>query len=297
MVHNGIEYGDMQVLAEAHTLLRAAGHEPAAQADLFRAWNRGRLESYLVEITADILAARDPEGGGPLIDVILDTAGQKGTGRWTVSSAMELGQPLLLVAEAVGARMISSLLDLRASTAARHPAADVVPLSGLIGPDDAEAAVWMAKVISYAQGFMVLRAASDEHGWELDLAAVAGLWRAGCIIRARFLADIAAAHRSGTVTNLLVTDRFAGEVREAAPSLRRLVGAAVRAGVPIPALASALTFYDGLRTSRGSGYLIQAQRDYFGAHTYERVDRPRGEFYHTDWVGSGDSATSGSYRA
>ena len=297
MVHNGIEYGDMQILAEGHTLLRAAGYEPADQAELFRQWNEGRLASFLVEITGDILAATDPAGGGPLIDVILDAAGQKGTGRWTVTAAMELGQPLVLVAEAVGARMVSSLVDLRASVADRHGAEAAPALSEAVHPGDVEAAMWMAKVMSYTQGFMLLQAASDEQGWDLDLATVARLWRAGCIIRAEFLADIARVHEAGPVTNLLLTDRFADEVAEAAPSLRWVVTAAVEAGIAVPALASALTFYDGLRTRRGSGHLIQAQRDHFGAHTYERVDRPRGQVFHTDWIGSGDSATSGSYRA
>ncbi len=312
MIHNGIEYGDMQVLAEAHTLLRAAGYEPARQAELFAEWNRGRLRSYLVEITAEILAATDDNGadngddngaeGGPLIDVILDAAGQKGTGRWTVNAAMDTGQPMMLVAEAVGARMVSALVETRAAVAARYP--DQPPAPTGLDLDDVEAALHTAKIISYAQGFMVLDAASRDHGWDLDLAAVARLWRGGCIIRAAFLDDIAAAFTwdesvasEGVTTNLILTDTFAPDLAAGSESLRRVVVAAMAAGIPVPALASALAFFDGMRTARGSGHLIQAQRDYFGAHTYERLDRPRGEFFHTDWIGSGGAAVSGSYRA
>ncbi len=296
MIHNGIEYGDMQVLAEAYVTMRAMGMAPAEMADVFAEWNEGRLQSYLVEITAEILAATDDDGT-PMIDVILDAAGQKGTGKWTVISAMELGQPMMLVAEAVGARMVSSFVDTRAR------AEDVLtgPAAGL-DPDltaaDIADAVYAAKLISYAQGFMVLADASATHEWDLDLASIARMWRAGCIIRAAFLDDIARAYaRDATLDNLLFDDFFVDAIDQAVGGLRRTVVATAAAGVPIPACASALTFYDGFRTARGSASLIQAQRDYFGAHTYERVDKPRGEWFHTDWAGTGGAATSGSYSA
>ena len=296
MIHNGIEYGDMQVLAEAYVTMRAMGLAPAEMADVFAEWNQGRLQSYLVEITAEILAATDDDGS-PMIDVILDAAGQKGTGKWTVISAMELGQPMMLVAEAVGARMVSSFVDTRARAedALTGPTAELDPN---LTADDIADAVYAAKLISYAQGFMVLADASKTHGWNLDLAPIARMWRAGCIIRAAFLDDIAQAYsRDEELENLLFDGFFAKAINGAIGGLRKTVVATAAAGVPIPACASALTFYDGFRTARGSAALIQAQRDYFGAHTYERVDKPRGEWFHTDWAGTGGAATSGSYSA
>jgi 6-phosphogluconate dehydrogenase len=296
MIHNGIEYGDMQVLSEAHVILSAMGHSPAEQATIFAEWNEGRLRSYLVEITAEIMEATDTDGT-PMIEVILDAAGQKGTGKWTVISAMELGQPMLLVAEAVGARMVSSFVDYRAraSTLFEGTAAGLDPA---LTVDDLSDAVYAAKLISYAQGFMVLAEASAEYEWRLNLASIARIWRAGCIIRAEFLDDIAAAYRRNPVLdNLLFDDFFVDAVNASVPGLRRTVVAAAQAGIAIPAYASALTFFDGWRTARGSANLIQAQRDYFGAHTYERVDRPRGEWFHTDWAETGGTATSGSYSA
>ncbi len=296
MIHNGIEYGDMQVLAEAYLTMRAMGMAPAEMADVFAGWNRGRLQSYLVEITAEILAATDDDGT-PMIDVILDAAGQKGTGKWTVISAMELGQPMMLVAEAVGARMVSSFVDTRARAddILSGPTAELDPD---LTADDIADALYAAKLISYAQGFMVLADASTTHEWGLDLASIARMWRAGCIIRAAFLDDIAQAYsRDEDLENLLFDGFFAEAINEAIGGLRKTVVATAAAGVPIPACASALTFYDGFRTKRGSASLIQAQRDYFGAHTYERVDEPRGEWFHTDWAGTGGAATSGSYSA
>jgi 6-phosphogluconate dehydrogenase len=232
-----------------------------------------------------------------MIDVILDAAGQKGTGKWTVISAMELGQPMMLVAEAVGARMVSSFVETRARAddVLSGPTAELDPD---LTADDIADAVYAAKLISYAQGFMVLADASTTHEWGLDLAAIARMWRAGCIIRAAFLDDIAQAYsRDEELENLLFDGFFAEAINEAIGGLRRTVVATAAAGVPIPACASALTFYDGFRTKRGSASLIQAQRDYFGAHTYERVDEPRGEWFHTDWAGTGGAATSGSYSA
>ena len=296
MVHNGIEYGDMQVLSEATALLRGLGESPQQISEIFRTWNGGRLESYLVEISADILAAVDEDGTTPMVDVVLDAAGQKGTGKWTVISAMELGEPMMLVAEAVGARIVSSFVEMRAK-AETILTASVEDIDGITA-DDVEAAVYAAKLISYTQGFMMMGDASTELEMDLDLAAIARLWRAGCIIRARFLDDIADAYGANPqLENLLFDDDFAPAIIEAEVGLRKTVVAAAKAGVAIPTLASALTFYDGIRKARGTASLIQAQRDYFGAHTYERVDRPRGEFFHTDWAGTGGTATSGSYSA
>ncbi len=296
MIHNGIEYGDMQVLAEAYLALSALGNSPAEMATIFDGWNQGRLRSYLVEITAEIMAATDDDGT-PMIDVILDAAGQKGTGKWTVISAMQLGQPMMLVAEAVGARMVSSFVDVRKRAAELLLGPESVGLGDLSVADVADA-VYAAKLISYAQGFMVLADASAENEWGLDLASIARMWRGGCIIRAAFLDDIAEAYgRDANLVNLLFDPFFVDAVNASIPGLRKTVLAAAGAGIPVPAYASALTFFDGFRTARGSANLIQAQRDYFGAHTYERLDKPRGEWFHTDWAGTGGAATSGSYSA
>jgi 6-phosphogluconate dehydrogenase len=296
MIHNGIEYGDMQVLAEAVSLLAGLGRTSAEMAETFAIWNQGRLASYLVEITAEILAVTDDDGS-PLIDSILDAAGQKGTGRWTVVSAMELGQPMLLVAEAVGARMLSAMVDVRAAASEVLAGPDDPLRTGLIEAD-VEDAVDGAKLISYAQGFMVLAEASDQYGWDLDLSSIVKIWRGGCIIRAAFLDDIVVAlDRDPARRNLLLDPFFSEALAAAEGGLRRTVVAAASAGVAVPAMASALSFYDGIRAARGSAALIQAQRDCFGAHTYERTDRPRGEWYHTDWIGSGGTARSGSYTA
>ena len=296
MVHNGIEYGDMQVLAEAHLLLKALGQTPDDMAATFTGWNGGRLQSYLVEITSEILAAKDDDGT-PMIDVILDAAGQKGTGKWTVISAMELGQPLMLVSEAVGARIVSSFVDTRrrAEAILSGPSS---PSVGDLASDDVEAAVYAAKLVSYAQGFMLLADASRENDWSLDLGAIARMWRGGCIIRAVFLDDISRAYGdSPDLENLLFDAFFADAIATAQEGLRRAVVAAAQAGIATPALSSALSFYDGFRLARGSANIIQAQRDYFGAHTFERVDKPRGEWFHRDWAETGGSAVSGSYSA
>jgi len=292
MVHNGIEYGDMQVIAEAYSLLRASGMGHDEMSATFREWGEGVLDSFLVDITADILATVD-EDGSPLVEKILDSAGQKGTGKWTVISSMELGQPVSLVAEAVYARIVSSFKELRVEAAAtrqRSPA----PVD--VAADDLRDALYASKIVSYAQGFMLLRAASDENGWDLDLAQVASLWRAGCIIRAAFLDDVMAAFAGGA-DHLLLDPGFSAKVEAADPGWRRVVAAAVTAGVPVPAYSSALAFYDAFFSATVPANLIQAQRDYFGAHTYERVDRPRGEYFHTDWTGRGGTTTSRSYDA
>ena len=285
MVHNGIEYGDMQVIAEAYHLLRdGLGLGNDDMAAIFREWNEGVLDSYLIEITAEILALE--HGGERRVEKILDAAGQKGTGKWTVISSMELGQPTTLVAEAVYARVVSAFKD------QRMQAAEILagPRKRLADPDGFVEAVrhalYASKIVSYAQGFMQLRAASEEYGWDLDLGRVAKLWRAGCIIRARFLDDITDAFGRDPA-NLLVDEFFTEALAEAQDGWRRVVATAVEVGIPVPAYSTALAFYDAFRTERVPANLIQAQRDYFGAHTYERVDRPRGEHFHTRWTEGG----------
>jgi 6-phosphogluconate dehydrogenase len=281
MVHNGIEYGDMQVIAEAYDLMRRGlKMDPDDIAEVFDRWDDGRLNSYLVEITAEIL--HTTENGEPLIDKILDTAGQKGTGRWTVIASMEDPEPTTLVAEAVYARIVSANLE------ARHRAADLfdTPTETIdsITVDDIESALYASKVISYAQGFRLLRTASVENAWNLDLGKIASIWRAGCIIRAHFLEDITDAYeKAPDLDNLVEAGFFAGKLKEAVPSWRKVVMAAIEAGIPSPAYSSALAYFDGLRSRRLPADLIQAQRDFFGAHTFERVDRPRGEYFHHEW--------------
>ena len=280
MIHNGIEYGDMQVIAEAYDLMRRGmGMAPREIGEVFGSWNEGRLRSYLVEITADILAVE--EDGVPLVDLILDSAGQKGTGKWTVISSMDFGQPATLVAEAVYARMASSDPDRRALTAGIFDK----PIGSLdISIGQVEQALYASKIISYAQGFRLMRAASEEHGWDLDLGTIASIWRAGCIIRADFLEDMTAAYREESdVADVAETEFFASALREAEASWRKVVASAVVVGVPAPAYSSALAYYDSMRSDRLPANLIQAQRDFFGAHTFERVDRPRGEFFHHEW--------------
>jgi 6-phosphogluconate dehydrogenase len=298
MVHNGIEYGDMQVIAEAYSLMKAMGLEHRAMAETFETWGRGILDSFLIDITAEILATEDDETGGPLIENILDAAGQKGTGKWTVISAMELAQPVTLVGEAVSGRILSSMKDQRVRAAELLSGPDRTLAAEAFSLDDLRDAVYGSKIVSYAQGFGLLAAASDEHGWDLDLGVVAGLWREGCIIRAAFLDDITAAFvKNPGLESLLVDPAFAEQLGRVEQGWRRVVAAAVTAGVPVPAYGTALAYYDGYRTASGSANMIQAQRDYFGAHTYERVDRPRGEWFHTNWTGTGGTTTSGSYNA
>jgi 6-phosphogluconate dehydrogenase len=288
MVHNGIEYGDIQLLAEAYHFMRAGlGMTSDEMADVFAGWDRGRLDSYLVEITAAVLRLR--RDGEPVLDQILDAAQQKGTGRWTVESGLALGVPVTLVAEAVFARAVSSLKDTRVS------ASDVLPgPSGRIDGDrtalldDLEQSLYASKIVSYAQGFMLLEAAAAAHAWPLDMGAIAMMWREGCIIRAAFLETIRDAYRDDAqLSNLLLSPPFADAVSAGQDGWRRTVARAVGAGIPAPTYSSALGFYDSFRTARLPANLIQALRDYFGAHTYERVDSPRGEHFHTDWTGDG----------
>jgi 6-phosphogluconate dehydrogenase len=297
MVHNGIEYGDMQIIAEAYALLSAQGLSHDEMSAAFSDWGRGRLDSYLIDITADILATADTDGQ-PLVARILDVAGQKGTGRWTVISAMELAQPVTLVGEAVNARILSAMKEQRVAGAGVLTGPSGPLAAGAFTIDDLGDALYGAKVVSYAQGFLLLAEASRQHDWGVDLATVASLWRAGCIIRAALLEDIMAAFADDPgLDSLLVHPTFAERLGRVEGGWRRVVAAAVTAGIPVPANASALAFYDGYRRSTGPANLIQAQRDYFGAHTYERIDRARGQWFHTDWTGRGGDTTSGSYNA
>jgi 6-phosphogluconate dehydrogenase len=297
MVHNGIEYGDMQLIAETYDVMRRALRmDNDAMAGVFAEWNAGELDSYLVGITRDILAFRD-EGGEAVVDRILDAAGQKGTGRWTVNAALEEGVPLPLTTEAVFARSLSAARDERVAAAA----ALVPPPPGR--PDDARgrvedlrAALYASKIVSYAQGFALLRAAAATNRWQLDPASIALTWRAGCIIRSVFLGEIRNAFaRDPALPNLVLDPFFAGALRSREAAWRRAVSAAVMAGIPVPCLSAALAWWDACRCTTLPANLLQAQRDYFGAHTYERTDRPRGQYFHTDWTGHGGSTTSQSY--
>jgi len=298
MVHNGIEYGDMQLIAEAYHLMAAGlGMAPAEMAEVFRTWNKGPLDSYLIEITADILAKTDDETGRPMVDVILDAAGQKGTGKWTSQAGLDLGVGIPQIAEAVFARCLSAIKDERVAAGGVLAG----PQGGLAADRaaflaDLEQAVYAAKICSYAQGFQLLRAASAEHGWDLDFGSIALLWRGGCIIRARFLGRIKEAFGAEPgLANLLLAPYFRDRLAAAQDAWRRVVKGGVDAGVPLPAIATALSYYDAYRSARLPANLLQAQRDYFGAHTYERVDRPRGQFFHTNWTGEGGATASTTY--
>jgi 6-phosphogluconate dehydrogenase len=299
MVHNGIEYGDMQLVCEAYDVMRHALDMPLEDiADIFSSWNGGRLNSYLVEITADILRHKD-EDGTPLLEKILDTAGQKGTGKWAAAAALDNGIPLTLIGEAVFARDLSALKAERVAASAEL--GSPIPTfegdrPGLI--EALESALYSSKIVSYTQGYMLMQAVSHELGWNLAYGNIALMWRGGCIIRAAFLDDIKAAFdRKPDLVNLLLDPFFKSKVQEAEDGWRRVVTAAVTLGLPVPAMSTALAFYDGYRRARLPANLLQAQRDYFGAHTYERVDRPRGEFFHTNWTGQGGDVTAGAYNA
>lgn len=300
MVHNGIEYGDMQLIAEAYDLMgRGLGLSNDEMAAVFSRWNSGVLESFLIEITANILRTRTAEGDAHVIDLILDKAGQKGTGKWTSQNALDLGAPITLMTAAVYARGISALKEER-EQAAKLIAGPEASFSG-----DRQAlvealgdALYAAKVVSYAQGFALLRQASVEYDYGLDYGEIARIWRAGCIIRARFLNDITAAFRAEPdLPNLLVAPFFRQAVGSRQARWRTVVGTAIELGIPTPALSAALAYFDSYRSARLPANLIQAQRDYFGAHTYERIDRPSGEFFHTDWTGAGGDVTAGNYNA
>ena len=297
MVHNGIEYGDMQMICETYHLMKSGlGMSNEQMHQVFAQWNEGELNSYLIEITRNILAYKDEEGNY-VVDLILDAAGQKGTGKWTVIAALDSGQPLTLIAEAVFARCLSALKEERVA------ASKVLkgPQGGVAGNrqqlvDDLRQALYASKIVSYAQGYQLMRAAAAEYKWNLNYGGIALMWRGGCIIRSIFLGKIKEAFdRNPNLTNLLLDPFFSDAVQRAQASWRRVVTAAVQMGIPVPAMSAALSFYDGYRCERLPANLLQAQRDYFGAHTYERVDRPRGEFYHTDWTGLGGQTSSSSY--
>ena len=299
MVHNGIEYGDMQLISEAYHLLKdLPGLSHAQMQAVFSEWDKGVLDSYLIEITADILGFLD-EDGSPLLEKILDSAGQKGTGRWTAINALELGIPLTLIGEAVLARSLSALKDERSAASKvltgpqRQFAGDVASMV-----EDVRQALYASKIISYTQGYMLMRAAAEEYGWDLNYGGIALMWRGGCIIRSVFLGKIKEAYDNNPgLENLLLDPYFRAEVADAQAAWRRVAALAVQNGIPIPAISSALSFFDGYRSERLPANLLQAQRDYFGAHTYERVDKPRGEFFHTNWTGTGGGTASSTYDA
>jgi len=298
MVHNGIEYGDMQLICEAYDLLqRGLGLTADELHEVFVEWNKGELDSYLIEISSQIFAKKD-EDGTPIVDKILDTAGQKGTGKWTVFSALDLGQPVTLIGESVFARCLSALKDERvnASKILTGPAAKTVEGDRAAFIEDVRRALYCSKIISYAQGYMLLRAAAKENGWNLNMGGIALMWRGGCIIRSRFLGKIKEAFdKNPGIENLLLDSFFFEALNKYQASWRNALVHAVQMGVPTPAFSTALAFFDGYRTARLPANLLQAQRDFFGAHTYERIDRPRSEFSHTNWTGRGGRVSSSTY--
>ena len=300
MVHNGIEYGDMQLICEAYDLLQGAlGLSADELHTVFADWNKGELDSYLIEISAQIFAKKDDDGT-PIVDKILDTAGQKGTGKWTVISALDTGQPVTLIGESVFARCLSALKDERvaASKILEGPATKVAISDRAAFIEDVRRALYCSKMISYAQGYMLLRAAAKENGWHLNMGGIALMWRGGCIIRSRFLSKIKDAFDTHpSLENLLLDSFFYSALNQYQASWRKTLGAAVALGIPTPAFSTALAFFDGYRTARLPANLLQAQRDFFGAHTYERVDKPRGEFFHTNWTGHGGRVSSSTYNA
>ena len=297
MVHNGIEYGDMQLICEAYQVMKDyLGMSADEMHEVFKEWNKGELDSYLIEITRDILAFKD-EDGSPLVDKILDTAGQKGTGKWTAVAALDQGVPLTLIGESVFARCLSAQKDER-----------VAASKILLGPgtafsgdrkafiEELRKGLLASKIVSYAQGYVLMKAASEEYGWNLNYGAIALMWRGGCIIRSIFLGKIKEAFdKDPDLVNLMLVDYFKEKLQDAAPGWRSVVAQAITNGIPMPAFSSALAYFDGYRTERLPANLLQAQRDYFGAHTYERIDKPRGEFFHTNWTGRGGTTASTTY--
>lgn len=303
MVHNGIEYGDMQLICEAYNIMKnGLGMDADEMHGVFAEWNKGALDSYLIEITRDILAHKDDDGS-PLVEKILDTAGQKGTGKWTVINSQELGIPITLMAEAVYARCVSALKDERVKAARKlkgpRPALTAIaanPEKKTAFIEDIRQALYASKIVSYAQGYMLMKAAAAEYGWKLNYGGIALMWRGGCIIRSAFLGKIKDAFTTKPkLANLLLDDYFRSEVKNAQKGWRNVVATAAKKGIPAPAFSTALAFYDQYRSATLPANLLQAQRDYFGAHTYERVDKPRGEFFHTNWTGRGGTTASGTY--
>ena len=299
-VHNGIEYADMQMIAEAYHLLREVGGLSAPEVGaVFAEWNAGELDSYLIEITADILAKVDDQTGQPMVDVILDTAGQKGTGKWTSVGALDVGAPSMTITQAVYARYMSAMKDERvaASRVLAGPASAPTPDRAVL-VEQVRQALYASKIAAYAQGFQLMRLTAQETGWTLDYGSIALMWRGGCIIRAAFLERIKEAYAAQPeLPNLLLAPYFVEAISTHQQAWREVVATAARCGVPVPAFGSALAYYDSYRTARLPANLIQAQRDYFGAHTYERTDGPRGEFHHTNWTGRGGETSSSTYNA
>jgi 6-phosphogluconate dehydrogenase len=300
MVHNGIEYGDMQLIGEAYDMLRRGlGLDADALADVFAEWNKGELDSYLIEITSQIFTKKD-EDGKPIVDKILDASGQKGTGKWTANSALDLGQPVTLIGEAVFARCLSALKDERVAASKILSGPATMPAVGNRAEfiENVRRALYCSKMISYAQGYMLLKAAAKENSWKLNMGGIALMWRGGCIIRSRFLSKIKAAYDTNpALENLLLDSFFSGVLNQYQPSWRKALIHAIELGVPTPAFSTALAFFDGFRTERLPANLLQAQRDFFGAHTYERIDQPRGKFFHTNWTGRGGRVSSSTYNA
>lgn len=299
MVHNGIEYGDMQLICEAYALMQSGlGLSADEMSTVFREWNTGELDSFLIEITGNILAFRDTDGSA-LVDHILDTAGQKGTGKWTVIDSAELAQPVTLIAEAVYARCVSAMKEERvAASRVLHGPQPKLTTDRAAFIEDVRCALYASKLISYAQGYMLMRAAAKEYGWTLNYGGIALMWRGGCIIRSRFLAKIKEAFdKNPRLNNLLLDDYFTAAIERCQAGWRRVVSQAVLHGIPVPAISTALAFYDSYRSERLPANLLQAQRDYFGAHTYERLDHPRGQFFHTNWTGVGGRVSSSTYTA
>jgi 6-phosphogluconate dehydrogenase len=290
MVHNGIEYGDMQLICEAYDLLKKGGQKDLAP--IFAHWNQGALDSYLIEITADILTKKDTDGK-LLLDKILDVAGQKGTGKWTGIDALDRGMPLTLIGEAVFARCLSALKDERVE-ASHHYTAPKHTFQA--NADQISQALYASKIISYAQGFMLMRVASEENKWKLNFGSIALMWRGGCIIRSKFLGKIKEAFsKKPNLASLLVDPFFQEEITKCIPAWRQVVSEGALMGIPLPCFSTALSFFDGYRSASLPANLLQAQRDYFGAHTYERTDKPRGQFFHTNWTGKGGDVSSGTY--
>lgn len=298
-VHNGIEYGDMQLICEAYQLMRdGLGMSADEMHEVFAQWNQTELDSYLIEITRDILAYKDTDGK-PIVDKILDTAGQKGTGKWTGMAALDEGVPLTLIGEAVFARCLSAMKSERVEASHLFPAADhAITCDKAAFIEDIRKALYASKIISYAQGYTLMRAAAKNYGWNLNYGGIALMWRGGCIIRSVFLGKIKEAYdRDPQLSNLLLDPYFKNTIQGLVPAWRNVVSEAVKHGIPMPAFSSALSYFDGYTTEKLPANLLQAQRDYFGAHTYERLDAPRGEFFHTNWTGHGGSTSASTYNA
>lgn len=300
MVHNGIEYGDMQMICEAYSIMKnALGMTPGEMQSVFAEWNKGELDSYLIEITRDILAKNDEETGKPMVDLILDTAGQKGTGKWTSVSALDLGCPAQTVAEAVFARAMSAIKEERVAASKQLKG----PQNKFEGDkkefiEEVRKALYASKICSYAQGYHLMKLAAEEYGWNLKFGEIALMWRGGCIIRAQFLGKIKNAFDSNSkLQNLLLDNYFKEIIDSHQQAWRHVIAKAVELGIPVPAFSSALSYYDSYRSAVLPANLLQAQRDYFGAHTYERTDKARGEFFHTNWTGRGGTTASSTYNA